>query len=1021
MSVWKTTTYRDNAFQTISRHVEGEVLHSPFVLGLLDFEVEEFGEFPVPLGLKPGNLKEQSERDHTLPYRIRAQTKIKAHKGFGNTIAKLKDPLFGVHGVYRFIGKVWPNLWEKTEKLTANLARELLRFGVVGAGHSKGDVRLREDAFVKVLENADLPARNFVRQLLFLKQRFRTAGIRADQSFAEVSGKELPFLDVVGIPSLAGWKFLSFRGILLFKDTLSFNVYVVTSADFEKIEKYILGAATARVYAGLYGMLNPDSRGDLVKATIAWQDAAADRMLGLTKDEANVFCRAFDVAYFVNLAKVASDVSSRAHDHQKSKWHKEKLEQIIPLGKIFDCVSRLKPKEKLEVLQQYKLLPVADFDYFGMLYRQHELYKDRRKVANQFWLKPAFQDVLRYYKWMMVTGYFRRHGHCPGLCMPKGQDKPWHGDYPHVDPSKISPDDVEDIDFFGAFKYKMRGSDYLDLVKDKAICPPKVRELANSGDLNELPVKEKSQLVDMMCRNERLNTAELWRKFPQLDFDVKADDKPEAKKPNGRMFFELGSEARLCISEYEDSIADYARFIPGVTAGMSSGDLVETLNKCTSLLPDGFDDCSVFVSFDLEKWSPTFQAEAHREIDKIWANAFGKPELEEASRIFSVGKVHYLKGAIHHSFDKIGSEYEGHFARKGTVYHAAVMGMTVRKMRASGLLKRGGYFAALLDDGLLKVALPKASVARRIKALMHDLEIHYNSAGYFISWDKTFVSIRFAIFLNEVRVDGRSITPGMKSVIKISNRSDAICPNLLADIDYAGQSTRGAIASGATPYATYVVYLLNVCDAVRRWTKIKDISDLRFALKAFLPGRFGGMGVASLGQMAGSLAGDALIEALGLLRVVGIRYPDLKDVIRGVLPTAVAPISIKNQLTNPLAVKSTARGLRSDRGSIAIERHLLGTNVIPYLAPYVIRVQENALSIDSFPSKIPSRFPFELRHKLYASSSYSMIANIVAKFQKSKSALVFVPYRALFRATLANKTEAVAYGRQFVRASFEDN
>jgi len=991
------------------------------MIGLLDFEVEEFGDFPVPLGLKPGNLKQQAEKDHTLPNRIRAQTKMKVHKGFETTILTLKNPLFGVHGVYRFIGKIWPSLWDKTEKLSADLAKQLVTFGVVGAGHSKGDVRIRDEAFVRALESADLPARNFVRRMLMLKQRFRTAGVRADQSFAEVSGKELPFQDVVDVPGLLGWKFLSFRGILLFKDPLRFNVYVITSADFEKIEKYILGAATARVYAALYGMLDPGPRKSFVTATEKWQDLAAERMQALTKSEANLFCRTFDVCYFIELANIASDVSDRAVKHQKEKWRKEGLEQIVPQQKIRNAAEGLKPKERLEVLQQYKLLPVADFDYFGMLYRQHEMYKDRRKVADEFWTKPAFQGVLEYYKWMMIVGYYRRHGHCPGMLVPTGPELAWHSEYPHVDPAKISPDNVKDIDLYGSFKYKTRGSDYLDLVKDKAICPEKVRDLKNSGDLNELPVKEKSQLVDMMCRNQKLNTVELWKQFPKLNFDVKADDKPEAKKPNGRMFFELGSEARLCISEYEDSVADYAKYIPGVTAGMSAGALVETLNKCSSLLPEAFEDCSVFVSFDLEKWSPTFQAEAHREIDKLWADAFGKKELEEASRIFSEGKVHYIKGSIHHSFDKIGSEYEGHFARKGTIYHAAVMGMTVRKMRATGFLKRGGYFAALLDDGLLKIALPKSSVRSRIISLMKELERHYNSAGYFISWDKTFVSIRFAIFLNEVRVDGRSITPGMKSVIKIGNRSDSICPNLLADIDFAGQSTRGAIATGATPYAAYVVYVLNVVDAVRRWTKIKDISDVRFALKAFLPGRFGGMGVASLGQLAGSLAGDALIESLGLLRMIGIRYPDLKDTIRGIIPTDISPLSIKNQLTNPLAVKAAVRGLRSDRGSIAIERHLLGTNVIPYLAPYIVRVNEHARAIDTFPSKIPERFPFELRHKLYASSSYSMIANIVAKFQKSKSALVFVPYRALFRATLANKTEAMAFGKQFVRASMEDN
>jgi len=1015
MSVWKNVSYRDSAFQWFTRNLPPAAFSSSFVLDLLDFDVEDPKDFPLPAGIKQGNLKEQMQADINAIALLSTQPAAKPSEALHQTIKNLPKPLFGLHAAYHFIGKIWEPLWDTYEGRKFELAMNILAFGVTGAGHSFGDLKHRKDDIINAQEKWNTPARAFMREFLKARSSYRKMSVSSDIRNSEALGKALPFTKNHGITILPNWDVLAYRGMLLLVDPLRQNTFVILQDEFERIEKFVIGASQVRIYAEMYGMLEKDSRRKFVRAVIRWQNYAVDQFRNIQKGWENFICRSFDVAYNIFLARHAQDVSDRALVDQNAKWKKEELGNYIKREIVFNIVKPLSFKEAIEVLQQYKLFPAPDFDYFGMLGRQRAMYIERRQTANNFWDKPEFDEVLLYYKWMMVKGFHSRHGYCPGFVKEEAEEKNWHNNYPSVAPKQIHYTEVGDIDLGGSFIYRERRKDCLDLVKDKAICPKKINSIESSSQLAKLPPKEKSQLVDVLSRSEVPDTRDLWENFDNLDFDVKADDKPEAKKPNGRMFFELGTDARLAISEYEDSVASYAKFVPGVVAGVDASKMTQMMNMCTSSFPVEFHDTQLFISFDLEKWSPTFQAEAHVKIDKLWAEAFGKPELVKASNIFSKGKIHYVKGRVHHSFDKIGNEYEGHFARKGTIFHAAVMGLTVNKLRKEGILKRGANFAALLDDGLLRVVLDKKNVKRDAQLIMDKIEESYNKAGYFISWDKTFFSSKFAIFLNEIRVMGRSVTPGVKSILKISNRADVICPNLAADIEFCNQTARGAISTGATPFGAYAVFSCAVADAVYRWCKVEDTKSVTFALRSFLPIKNCGLGVAPLNALVGSITYDSLIEALGVLRAIGFRYPDLKKPINEMLNQGVESIADKEQFSNPIGIRSTGKRIRSDRASVLVERHLSTT----YKAPALGKVYDLIRSMDvgrvDTTFQVCPSFPVECRTRIWESSLTFVLKQVVDKFQKSRSALVFVPFRSLYRATLANKTEAVAYAKVYLQ------
>ena len=59
MSVWKSACYRDDAFQSVTKHLSEENLKIPFVQSLLDFSIEDVGPFSLPGTFKPGNVLEQ--------------------------------------------------------------------------------------------------------------------------------------------------------------------------------------------------------------------------------------------------------------------------------------------------------------------------------------------------------------------------------------------------------------------------------------------------------------------------------------------------------------------------------------------------------------------------------------------------------------------------------------------------------------------------------------------------------------------------------------------------------------------------------------------------------------------------------------------------------------------------------------------------------------------------------------------------------------------------------------------------
>ena len=743
MSVWKQPCYRDDAFQAVVKHLHDTHLNIPVILDLLDFEVEEFGEFPVPSGLKPGNVKAQvedgyldaaklrgspglanpisddaacdtaitieeldryydgqdewfAEREELAtrfstqqiprePLRSRNLNTRKAPEEVCEPFVKLLrtigDVRFGIHGVYQFVSESYPRIQEEygapTSDRWGSTLRGHIKAGLACSYYSPGCADEYARKSDQALRGSDVPAGNFVRRLVRAATFSGSKTAKTAREDAEADNEALH--ENPPDASLFGYLTYSIYNLLILMDDMRDITYIFTKNDIIRIERIIEGLSYFPTYCYSYawGQFQGNTK----------MEASANRLVKLmlekmgecTKDSANYFCRYWDIIFNMKLAHEAQDVTTTAYQLQIDKYRKTPGSALINPDQVFVVVGDHLLKEQFELLNLYKVLPAPDFDYFSMAYKQQEIYK--KKPTNKFGVETpntgTFEEAKQYQKLGLIRMYYKKHGVCPGQVKDthRDEDKDWQQAYPYVAPVAIPFSDIEDIDFEGSFEYYSSGEDYINLCNDKAICPEDVDLVTRSGDMGHVPLETRNQLLDVLTRKEKIDTNILSNMRDRLNYDVKIDDKPEAKKPNGRWFMEAPTEARLLQSEYEANIHRYAKHAPGFMSGKNVTETIKLENHIYEPRYEASETVPLFISFDLEKWSPWMDRRVHEFCDELWAYAFGKPDLQGAGQIFTEGRMHYIKGPIHPILDKPGTDFEGFAGKKltnnGTVSEAS--------------------------------------------------------------------------------------------------------------------------------------------------------------------------------------------------------------------------------------------------------------------------------------------------------------------------------------------------------------
>jgi hypothetical protein len=219
-------------------------------------------------------------------------------------------------------------------------------------------------------------------------------------------------------------------------------------------------------------------------------------------------------------------------------------------------------------------------------------------------------------------------------------------------------------------------------------------------------------------------------------------------------------------------------------------------------------------------------------------------------------------------------------------------------------------------------------------------------------------------------------------------------------------TVRGAIAAGCPTHIAAASHAFNMMDLFKKWGKGSETLGIKLALAAFTPVNLGGFGCSSVMNLSGSVSGPTLIESIGCLRAIAVRFKKIVPLINSIVNQKMQHMPDQAKIVSPMACKREGRTLKSTRAKAVIERRLLkmlNTPVIRALIGDVdVRLDEDVV-VQLISN---ARVPVEIGQLVYNSSIVHMVTQISGKFLRARTAFKLVPPRYFFRASIANMTEA---------------
>jgi len=634
-----------------------------------------------------------------------------------------------------------------------------------------------------------------------------------------------------------------------------------------------------------------------------------------TVDRCNHICKAFDTMQFTYYSIIASDISNKSYETQSKKWALNGFEEFWDVNSLLEKLMAKTPgvTQMLELMKTYKMLPCPDFCHFSgipNLARQNYQHRtvnldSKHTLSNGLELTISSEEFWLYQKRAQMKTFHARHGRLPGNLIVN-DDTPEHlVAYPLMSADQISLSDMNFIDFEGAFMWHSFNGIEHELVKDKTITASS--EVAEGTYMKD--GIESNQVLKYLFDPQFQNQDEVNRRYyndqENWNKKIKIAWKAEAKKPDSRLFQMKTDEDRRVLSEFEKNLFEYIKHRVGVSIGGSDMDLhkkMASMNDMNEPLHD-----LVHVSFDLAAWSPEQPPEFKELGLRKWAYCFGKPEIMKQMKIFNDREIFADKLGHTDSFKGIGVDVQGFHGKMNTDLHVDMMSYCVFKARQLGVTDVPAEFLGFIDDGLLKMLLSIAQFDTRVAILCEIIELVYRAFGQEISWDKTYISQIFQMYLNEVLVDGYRVTPGAKSFLCIGEVQDVPIPNLMDELMGHAASVRGAIKAGANHNAAYAAYVEEYFFSILAWSgyKAKNWTDL--ALRCFLPFNLSGFALNSIFSLSTNATFDSFEQSLANCRMIAKSAPVFTNWFKSrinVIPEEVEPhVILKNPRTMHFGLK----------------------------------------------------------------------------------------------------------------------
>lgn len=1031
MSIWTDPHYRSEPLIQVCKYISPIHRGHRNVLSLCNFTIGDYGHFDVPA--PQGNLKANIEAGHARLTDFAYAIGRARNRSFEQRFLELPEPKFGINAVY----KLFNHFWHGTLNLKAEFDKQEIKdftcklLKAYGPSCYASPLRWEkwsDNAFEhwNYPKNENCNPYKWMDLAEGVRHLKVSRGIKSYKRHcrtAESKRQPLPYLDSLAIfgEKKCNWKCYQYRNvtILEYQTKRVHESFLLLNKDLTRLQQLLESTGRVFEYFSMYA--------DEVNMLSRTLTAAAEEIFLMLVDSfekcdsftANSICRSLDIAQFHYLALSAGSLASRSVEAQDKKAHNGVYDKVFPYDSLLRLLLKFKPREALELVSIRKVLPVPDFCIYSCMNSNYVMHSNPFEQVETDLPDVNLANFSLYQRWNMVRNYYERHSRCPGNISHSATYKEWHSTYPDMEPIKIPYKEIEDIDFKGTFHYRDYKFAEHELRKDKTMAPNRVPVELTAEDLQQYPVWQRNQIARFIMdpdipsitqlREQILNDSE------QFDYVHLTALKPEAKKEGGRMFYMANDAQRVLMSEKEANIADYLVHKPGNSSGISDIELARRMSEIAELSIEPVR--KVFISFDLEKWSPQQNPKLKEMVYKEWSYAFGLPHIDKLLKVHKGSRLAFIKHNVHHEYKNPGQDMEGYDAKTNTALHIDVMSYAISVCRNLGMLEKGAKLLALIDDGGMSLEFDRKATDDEIWRCIETIEKVYNMVGLKISWDKTFVSESLFQYLNEVYYRGFKVTPGLKAFLRVGKLTDVPARTIVDDLDAIGGEIQGAIKAGTSYRLAYRAYILEVAKTVKRWSRYKARLTDKQLLCCMFPVALGGLGIRSLPQIVTNESVNPLSAAIGNVKAFVHYYPLNAPLVNELLNIKMRIQNPESFLRAPSSIRQEGLTLNLQRFAIKMREWITVHARNPYITS-VIAVQKSNL-VDIFSSRIQqtkaiSAVGLKTMNDMQPKEA---IDRVIGKLQRSSTAAEMIGHSNALRIAFANKFQAAQLLSSFGNSS----
>lgn len=717
--------------------------------------------------------------------------------------------------------------------------------------------------------------------------------------------------------------------------------------------------------------------------------------------------KAFHKARGIYQMQVMNSILTAAVEGEIADYNSDRLEQLVPLDQYKAILAEVTQVQALELIHIYKWMPPPDFDATTAPLVVHDYHMNHRRSALDDGAsdheKDLYERIKVERKINLATAFYARHNQWPAGLTPRGKF--------------VTPAEARAWDPVAIEAYSQMGKDITSQIKDKVVVAPTLeRELHTRKQPHE-----RSYLLWYMKNAGLVDTKVDLRDLAGTNEEnfVRSAYKPEAHKPDSRLFYMATPRRRTLLGELEANLSNMARAYPGSLMGKDTADraricseIMDAYTPCQGV-PLDIDVTTYIITFDLSKFSPKSSPAVTKEYHEFWANVYGSPEIANLYEIGCLSKITHNTAGIEFTYQNPGCDLEGFRGRMMTMFHADMLSAAARLGRERGCIAGRSKLATFIDDGALKVAVVGLGAVARANAIafLECMREVYAAAGQDNHPSKTLVSPTGGEILATLYYRGLAVPQGVKAIMKLIPDYESNATTFPEDTDSLYATAQGAVKAGGDWVITYRMLVRAVVKNMIRWSRktMYLVDPARLALQLMTPKSMGGFGVTSLQGLVTNAAVNATLEGIGMLNRAARMYPARQVEIMRIVTRPVVkrdPLSI---LRDPMRIRMLCPVMVENRMTVSAVRWL-ENNAAEYagfmrayknvdLVAHATKVAEALLT--SGVVSVP------LLERAWAATPLHFVEGVVGKFKRSATILALLGFREVNRIRKRNMDDLV--------------